>query len=95
MRVRVRVRVRLTIGVRARARVRLGVVDLVAEEGGVDQLEAHRARGDAVRVGSGAVHPADGVAHALARVLGERLLRHREHEEQALQEKDALVRGEG
>ena len=40
----------------------------------------------------GTVHPADGIAHALAGVLNEWLLGHREHEEKSLEEEDALVR---
>jgi hypothetical protein len=55
-------------------------------------LKAHRTRGDAVRVGGGTVHPADGIAHALAGVLDEGLLGHRKHEEESLEEEDALVR---
>lgn len=45
-----------------------------------------------MRVGGGTVHPADGIAHALAGVLDEGLLGHREHEKESLEEEDALVR---
>ena len=45
-----------------------------------------------MRVGGGTVHPADGIAHALDGVLDEGLLWHGEHEEDSLEEEDALVR---